>query len=73
MGNQKTLSPNTFLWSLGQKPYVLGDNAQTLVGSLNDQFANQDIKWEIVEDLSAGIDMAFLNNKITATVEVYSK
>ena len=73
VGNQKTLSPNTFLWSVGQAPYVLGDDAQTVVGSYSDQFANSDIKWEIVEDLSAGIDMAFLNNKITATIEVYSK
>jgi len=73
VGNQKILSPNTFLWSIGQAPYVLGENAQTVVGSLSDQFANRDIKWEIVEDLSAGVDMAFVQNKITATIEVYSK
>jgi TonB-linked SusC/RagA family outer membrane protein len=73
VGNQKPLQPNTFLWSLGKVPYVLGDNAQTAVGAYSNQFANQEIKWEMVEDLSAGIDMAFLQNKITATLEVYSK
>jgi len=73
VGNQKPLQPNTFLWSLGKVPYVLGDKTQTLVGAYSNQFANQEIKWEMVEDLSAGIDMAFLQNKITATLEVYSK
>jgi len=73
VGNQKNLASNVFLWSLGQAPYVFGNSAQTYVGAYSDQYANQDIKWEMVEDLSGGIDMALFNNKITATFEVYNK
>lgn len=73
VGNQKILDPNVFLWSLGQAPYVLGNNAETFIGSYSDQYANEEIKWEMVEDLSGGIDIALFNNKITATIGVFSK
>jgi len=73
VGNQKNLASNVFLWSLGQAPYVYGNSASTYIGAYSDQYANQDIIWETVEDLSGGIDLAVFDNKITATVEVYSK
>ncbi len=73
VGNQKALSPNVYLWPLEQRAYVLGDQAETRIGALSEQYANEDIKWEVVEDLNAGIDMAFFQNSFTATIEVYNR
>lgn len=34
---------------------------------------NQDLKWERTQEFNVGLDMGFLDNRITATVEVYKK
>lgn len=36
-------------------------------------FGNPDLKWPLTSQFSSGIDMAFLNNRITATLDYYDK
>jgi TonB-linked SusC/RagA family outer membrane protein len=34
---------------------------------------NEDLKWETTEQINVGLDFAFLNNRISASVDAYSK
>ncbi len=46
----------------------------TAPGQLGNQVSpNPDLKWETTTDMSAGIDFELLNNKLTGTVDVFSK
>ena len=73
VGNQDPLSGGTINYTLGKAPYVFGAGRQTFVGYYNNQFGNPDLKWETVEDLSAGIDLGVWKNKVTFTADVFSK
>ena len=35
--------------------------------------ANPDLKWETTEQVNLGLDFAFFESRVTATVDVYSK
>ncbi len=35
--------------------------------------ANEDIKWEKVEEKNVGLDLNFLDSKFTGTIEYYNK
>lgn len=73
VGNQEALDANVFLTTLAKIAYSLGEDPQTIIGSYADQVANEDIKWETVEDLSGGIDLGFLENKLTFSTELFTK
>ncbi len=58
---------------------TLGSGANAVIGgslmagvSAN-QLPNPDLKWETTSDMNLGVDFALLDNKITGTVDVYSK
>lgn len=42
-------------------------------GFLTDRIANPNLKWESNTQVNAGIDVGVLNNRITATLDVYNK
>jgi len=73
VGNQEALGSNVYLYTLDKAPYVYGSSAATLVGAYNSQYANQDIRWETVEDFSGGIDLTLFKNKLTLTADLFSK
>lgn len=58
---------------------TLGSGANAVIGGTlmagvaANQLANPDLKWETSSDMNLGVDFAFLDNKITGTVDVYSK
>lgn len=50
---------------------VLG--GETVSNTNLSTMANEDIKWEKVEEKNIGLDMNFLNSKFTGTIEYYNK
>ena len=64
-----------------QTKAVLGVANYPINGSLNSGFAevdwrgalNPNLKWEVTDQFNAGVDMAFLNNRIQLTVDAYYK
>ncbi|MEE8572511.1 MAG: hypothetical protein V3T20_04585, partial [Gemmatimonadota bacterium] len=55
----------------GGAEYVFGE--ESVVGVEATQNANPDLKWERTNQFSAALDMAFLDNRIAATIEGYTK
>ena len=64
-----------------QTKAVLGVANYPINGSLNSGFAevdwrgalNPNLRWEVTDQFNAGVDMAFLNNRIQLTVDAYYK
>jgi TonB-linked SusC/RagA family outer membrane protein len=55
-------------------PAVLGANGPILNSfNINTQMANKDIQWEDVTTTNIGADIAFFKNKLTLSVDVYSR
>ncbi|HIN26537.1 MAG TPA: SusC/RagA family TonB-linked outer membrane protein [Candidatus Marinimicrobia bacterium] len=46
---------------------------QLLSGVAANQLANPDLKWETTSDINFGVDFALMDNKITGSVDMYSK
>lgn len=57
--------------------YVLGSGANgsesIVIGTKPSGLANPDVKWEESRQVDVGLDLAFLNNRITFTVDYYDK
>ncbi|MDR2146912.1 MAG: TonB-dependent receptor [Tannerella sp.] len=53
--------------------YPLGDPGEKNQGATVRTAASSNIKWESVISRTVGLDMAFLKNRLTATVEYFSK
>jgi len=73
VGNQEALGSNVYLYTLDKAPYVYGSSAATLVGAYNNQYANQNIRWETVEDYSGGVDLLLFRNRLSVTADLFSK
>ena len=68
VGNQN-LPASVYLSKLGQGYYVYnGDIVNTTYPIA---VKNEDIKWETVEDINAGLDFGLFGNKLTGTFEFY--
>ncbi len=52
---------------------VYGINPTGAIGAAPSNLANTSLKWEKSEEFNLGLDMGFLNNRVTATLEVYNK
>ncbi|MGB5821979.1 MAG: TonB-dependent receptor [Saonia sp.] len=83
-GNQEGLGSNQFtqrerfnVGQIDQTPPATGgiDNGGTFVpgGALFAAFSNPDLKWEENEQLNIGIDFAFLDGKVSGSMEYYSR
>ena len=61
--------------ALGQYNFGSSSNSSSnTVGLIYpDKLSNPDIKWESVEQYNLGIDMAFLNNRISFTADFLSQ
>lgn len=40
-------------------------------GSIQTAYANVDVKWETTKQLNLGLDMAFLDSRLTSTIDIY--
>lgn len=70
VGNQN-LPASVYMSKLGQNYYVFGGNIVNT--TYPSAIKNQDIKWETVEDINAGIDFNLFSNKFIGSFEVYVK
>lgn len=72
-GNQNI--PNyRYLTPYGSSYTSLPDGGGGILTSLVPQnLANEELKWETTEQYNAGIDLGFLNNRFTTTIDVYYK
>ncbi len=70
VGNQ-SIDNSAYLSTIGTTYYVI--NGDMVTGSLVSSTANTNIRWETVEDYNLGLDMGFLEDRLTATVELYKK
>ncbi len=70
VGNQ-SIDNSAYLSTIGTSYYTV--NGQMVTGSQVSSTANTAIQWETVEDYNLGLDMGFLNDRLSATFEIYKK
>lgn len=70
VGNQN-LPSSVYMSKLGQNYYVFGDN--TVNTTYPSAIKNEDIRWETVEDINAGIDFSLFKGKLSGSLEYYVK
>lgn len=70
VGNQN-LPGSVYLSRLGQDFTTFGNTVVNT--SYPSAVQNRDIKWEIVEDLNSGIDFGFFQNRLSGSLEFYTK
>lgn len=66
VGNQN-IDNSAYQSTIGAADYVFGPNADRIVGTSVGSIGNTSLRWETVEDFNVGVDMAFLNNRLTVT------
>ena len=57
----------------GNLVYSLGTNEGFYPGTTINTLSNPNIKWESTDQTDVGLDLAFLNNKLTATIDWYNR
>lgn len=72
VGNQN-IDNSQYLNLIGSGDYVLGTGADRQVGTAISLVGNTTLQWETVQDINLGVDMSFLNNRLSITADVYSK
>lgn len=77
-GNNRTSTPYDFYSQIATLPgnqgsfdYVFG--GQSVAGYFPSNMANDDLKWETTEQFDVGLDLAFFENRIKFTGDVYVK
>lgn len=70
VGNQN-LPASVYMSKLGQNYYIFGDN--TVNTTYPSAMKNEDVRWETVEDVNAGIDFSLFKGKLTGSLEYYVK
>ena len=53
--------------------YQYGDNPDQVYGSYPNGLANPNLRWETSEQLDLGLDMRFLNDRLTVSLDYYNK
>jgi TonB-linked SusC/RagA family outer membrane protein len=59
--------------TIGSAGYVFGTTQAAGIGQTPNVLANPDLKWERSQTFDVGIDFGILNNRITASFDVYNK
>ncbi|MBD2754023.1 SusC/RagA family TonB-linked outer membrane protein [Spirosoma validum] len=70
-GNQDGVGNYPAYSLLGTQNYVFGNVVSTGLGP--NQIANPDLSWETTTQADVGVDVGFLNNRITLTADAYLK
>ena len=72
VGNQ-SIDNSAYQSSITASDYVFGPNSDRLIGTSLGSVGNTLLRWETVEDYNVGLDMAFLNNRLSVTAEWFYK
>lgn len=70
IGNQN-IDNGAYLNLLTSTYYPLGSDQNLNLAYLPSSVSNPDIQWETVEDLNFGVDLGFIDNKLSVTAEYY--
>lgn len=54
-------------------PAYLGSDESILVGAFQTRLENPDLKWETTREINVGLDYSAFNNRVSGSIEVYSK
>jgi TonB-linked SusC/RagA family outer membrane protein len=57
--------------TLGASNYMV--NGQIVKGFVNRKLVNKDLSWETTKVLNLGLDLGFLNNRLTAEIDYYDR
>mgnify|MGYP002516591698 CR=1 FL=1 len=72
IGNERIGSSYPYQTNIVQERYYnLGDDKHRVNGSTPSGLGNRDLQWETSEQSNIGIDFAFINSKLTASVDAY--
>ena len=66
VGNQ-SIDNSAYQSTISSADYVLGSNSDRVIGTAVGSIGNSLLRWETVEDYNIGVDMAFLNNRLSVT------
>jgi TonB-linked SusC/RagA family outer membrane protein len=72
-GTNNLLNDYAPISQLGAAGYVLGSTPAAAIGQAPSNVANPNLQWETSHTWDGGIDMGFLNNRITASFDYYNK
>lgn len=72
VGNQ-SIDNSAYQSTITAADYVFGSNADRMIGTAVGSIGNSLLRWETVEDYNIGLDMAFLNNRLSVTAEWFRK
>jgi TonB-linked SusC/RagA family outer membrane protein len=75
VGNQniRSITNSAYIGTLDQVYYVTGDTRTEQLGVIQNNVPNPNVKWETVEDYDIGADLAFLQNKLTVTADIFRR
>lgn len=72
IGNQD-IANSAFLTTMRSADYVYGPDGDRAPGFEPNQIGNPALIWETVQDANVGIDLGFLNDKFTVTLDVFER
>jgi TonB-dependent starch-binding outer membrane protein SusC len=67
------ISTSIYSYGLGQNAGYTFGNEPTSIGATIASFKNDDLGWEKQEQMNAGFDLRFLNNRISFTADYFQK
>jgi TonB-linked SusC/RagA family outer membrane protein len=76
IGNQMGLGDNDYINTItgdNARKYVFGQNKTQYTGYSPDGIGNPQIQWETSEQTNIGLDLAFWNGKLSATLDYFLK
>ena len=75
VGNQNisALTNAAYTGTYAKTYYATGEDRAAQVAVIQSNVPNPDVKWETVEDYDLGIDFGFLQNKLTATFDLFRR
>jgi len=72
IGNERISSYYPYQTGISQNQYyIIGDDKTRVNGTLVSGLGNPDLQWETSEQANIGLDMGFLSERLTATVDAY--
>lgn len=71
--NRNSVPVNARLTTIGNEYYTTGFGQTTVIGTAPNNVGNPDIKWETVEDLNIGLDLAAFESKFGLNLDVYKR
>ncbi|HEY9168409.1 MAG TPA: TonB-dependent receptor [Lutibacter sp.] len=71
LGNQNI--PLNVLTFNNDLSYVLGPNQEIVQGSTITAIIDEDVSWEVTQEIDFGIEFGFLNNRLTGEIDYYNR